>query len=64
LSHGCWLEFSLAKGLVQFSFLDITPSSACMVDIETVHIEYRTSELYCDYLMGSIISEKLNAWAK
>jgi len=23
-----------------------------MVDIETVHIEYRTSELYCDYLMG------------
>jgi hypothetical protein len=29
-----------------------------MADIETVHIEYRTSELYCDGQTGSVILEK------
>ena len=53
-----------AKSFVQIFSINITPSSTFIVDIETVHIEYRTSELYCDYLMGSIISEKLNVWAK
>jgi len=35
-----------------------------MVDIETVHIEYRTSELYCDGQTGSIILEKFKSSAK
>jgi len=42
----------------------MTPSSACMVDIETVHIEYRTSELYCDGQTGSVILKKSKPWAK
>jgi len=42
----------------------MTPSSAFMVDIETVHIEYRTSELYCDNQTGSVILEKSKPWAK
>lgn len=39
-------------------------SSACMVDIGTVHIEYRTRELYCDGETRSVILEKSKPLAK
>jgi hypothetical protein len=54
----------MPKCFVQIFFLDIAPSSTCMVDIETVHIEYRTSELYCDGQRGSVILEKSKPLAK
>ena len=42
----------------------MTSSSACMIDIETVQIEYRASELYCDGQTGSMILEKSKPCAK